>query len=452
MTYFRLNMGAILKTGGKGAVLYDVIGRRIFLLDKEAQRLLQECENRMPVKDEGLAGSAHRFLDLMVSEGLGFYYSHPTHIDKMLTSSPINELEMLGPPPAYKIVNWSITSRCDQACHFCPASLQQPIWQACRSCVRRANSSEIPSVFDNPAHLVKQMADLGIWGIHLRGGNPLLEWERLTAILNCTRSQPHLRVGITTPGTGRAIEHIISLYRYPNVQLNVVLIGFEDRSDRRLPEANSVRSTQYKLLDTLRQCNALFSIVVVISDKTPVDREYASQWVFKRWGMIPGFAEFHPSPENGSREFRFNTIQTNRKPLLLWRNPEEFFQRTENNACVSGIMEITVDGSVKPCAGCDDDCGKIINNDLRHAIKGRRLYELWKMSKDKIEQCSDCPLGIACSDCLAAERLGTIDKRVALGYCPVMQDGDLYANAGRFEHQGFVYLLSIEKGLERCPT
>jgi hypothetical protein len=37
---------------------------------------------------------------------------------------------------------------------------------------------------------------------------------------------------------------------------------------------------------------------------------------------------------------------------------------------------------------------------------------------------------------------------VASGYCPVMFDGDLYANASCFEHQGFVHLLSIDKGLE----
>lgn len=452
MRYFRLNIDCQLITGKKGAVLYDITGRRIVILDKKAGRILQRTENRKPIKEKAFLIKLHNFYDILVREGLGSYYSNPPHIDQMLLNSPINKLELLGPSPAYKVINWSITARCDQKCCFCPNNLKQPIWQACRSCVRRDNASEHPALFAKSGKLIKQMVELGIWGLHIRGGNPLLEWERLLDILGNTRNYPHLRVGITTPGTGQSINDVLSLYRFPNVQLNIVLNGFDGKDDQCLKDEHSLRLAQYQLLDKLRQYPTAFTIVVMISDKEKVNREAISQHILKRWGTVPAFAEFFKFPENRESEFRFSTIQNGKKYLSLWQNPEDYFHRSQHCVCLHGALEIAVDGAIKPCAGCDHDCGQILNNDLTGALRGDRIYNLWKMSKRDITQCSDCPLGLACADCLAADILGAQHKNIAAGYCPVMQADDLYAKANHLQHNGFLYLLSLDTELELCPT
>lgn len=451
MVYFRLNSDCYFLSSEKGAVLYDVFGRRIILLDNEARTLLQSCEKGQALADESLKAKARQFFELLIREGFGFYYPRHYFIDKMLLASPMELLEPLAPPPTYKVVNWNITSRCDQNCHFCPNDLQSPSWQACRSCVRRSNDVEAPSLFGDIGLLVKQMVGLGISGIHIRGGNPLLEWDRLISILNSMENYPQVRVGITTPGTGKALDDILSLYRWRNVQLNVVLQGFEDKSNGPVSGGSDVRHLQFRLLDALRQSNRLFSIVVVVSDMILADRDSASRWIFKRWGVMPVFSEFYPSQCEKRESFHFTHVQSKIKSLSPWRDPEEFLQRFHKNTCVSGVMEIALSGNIKPCAGCDDDCGKIVNNDLIRALRGERLYSVWGMAKEQIDQCRDCPLRLACSDCLAAEKLGIKDKRLAAAYCPVMEKDDLFANAGHFEHQGFLYLLSVEKGLERCP-
>jgi MoaA/NifB/PqqE/SkfB family radical SAM enzyme len=450
MIYFRLNIDCFLVAGKKGSALYNVNSQKIYLLDQESGRLLEECEGRQPLKQEWLHGKFHSFLDLLVREGLGCYYPYPVYVDKMLLDSPLNRVGgMLSPWTDYKVMSWSITNQCDHNCHFCPNDLQQPLWQACRSCVRRDNAIEDPALFADPISFLKQMTGLGIWGLHIRGGNPLLEWARLTGILHAANSFPHLKIAVTTPGTGLPVNDILSLYdNFPNFKLNVTLLGFNEDPDKSLADGTDAAIDQFKLLDVLRERNAPFDIIVVISDQTPADRESASAQIFNRWGIMPHFAEFYPLPDKNKTDFRFSSIQKNKKTLYMWRTAKEFFHRVNNSICLQGGFEVAVNGSIKPCAGCGHDCGKVFNNRLTDALKGDFLYNLWKQGKDKVAQCADCALRFACIDCLAADLLGATNRKVASGYCPVMEDSDLYAKAGSFEHQDCLHLLSVERGLE----
>jgi radical SAM protein with 4Fe4S-binding SPASM domain len=164
---------------------------------------------------------------------------------------------------------------------------------------------------------------------------------------------------------------------------------------------------------------------------------------------MPAFAEVHAETR---KPFYFSTVDRKRKPLSLWRTPEEFFERFHSNPCLAGAFEISLDGAVRPCVGCEHHCGKVSQGDLRAGLRDSSLYETWKTTKEYVQQCADCPLALACSGCLAADLMGTDNHAIANAYCPLMETDDLYAQARIIGHQGFVNLLSVEKGLERCPT
>jgi MoaA/NifB/PqqE/SkfB family radical SAM enzyme len=299
-----------------------------------------------------------------------------------------------------------------------------------------------------------RLAELGFVNLHIRGGNPFLEWERLLEILDSASRYPHLRVAVTTPGTGRSVDEITRLCKdYPNVRLNIVLFGWTENTGSHRLLLKELGDCQFSLLDTLRQGNAKFSIAVNFSDRVPADTDCVSKYTLDRWGTPAVFAEFYPWSRQVETDpaFHFLTVRNARKPLYLWRNPWEFFHRIQNNSCLYGAIEIAVDGSIRPCAGCLDDCGKISEGNISVPLADSIIYELWRTTKSDIETCRDCALRVACADCLSAERLGARNGKVAVGYCSVMNCGSLYKSANLLQPNDSVYLLSVHDGLELCP-
>ena len=435
MAYFRLHIDCYLVCGRNGCAVYDVNGRRILLPDREAAAVLLACESRKPLRKEWLQGRVHRFLGTLVREGLGFFHSHPVHVDKMVLSTPMDDGGgLLMPPTEYTAISWSITDRCDHDCGFCPSAFRHPTWMACRSCVRRADRADQAAACSGDGALVRQMAGLGIRRLHIRGGNPLLEWERLEGVLSEAGKHPGLQVTITTPGTGQPVERLLELSRRPGVSLNLVLAG------------GPLLSEQESRLDVLRQGGATFSVVVLVSDDHPVDLPAETRRIVERFGTRPAFAEFHAMPD-GKNAFQFRHVRKDSKQLYLWQNARQFFHMTRRNACIYGGLEIAPDGSISPCVACDHGCGKIRNGDLVAALKGPMLYDVWKMNKDRVLTCKDCAMRFACIDCLAAELMGDGHAPVARGYCPVMDAEDLYSEVDRLSHQGFLRLLSVAKGV-----
>jgi MoaA/NifB/PqqE/SkfB family radical SAM enzyme len=391
-----------------------------------------------------------------MTEGLGCNYDRPVYIDKMSWVAPLQPLRRLLDPPVYVKVDWAITNRCDNHCPFCPRQQDEVIWQACRSCLRRDDSQENLSILDNPKSTIKQMVQLGLNGIHIRGGNPLLEWERLLTILSVLKDYPHLRLAISTPGTGRSPEDIVSLYQYKNLILNVVLIGFEPVPGHCRSNGTPDSARQFELLDALLASHCPFHISVLIPGGLSLDRPLASQFIYDRWKIKePSFVEFYPPQNNGNQgEFRFSFARDGKKRLEQWRDPNDFFFRVEKNTCLFGGMELTAGGSIMPCPGLDQVCGNVINADLRSALKGSLLYDLWEMSKNKIHGCEQCVLRYGCSTCAAADFAGEHNPSLKRAYCPPCLQSSTSENSSFWDHDGFVYSLSIKKGLksakQRC--
>jgi hypothetical protein len=454
VAYFRLDGDCERITGRNGTVVYDIGGGRIFLFDDEASQVLAHCESRNPLKEEWLGGPEHQFLRTLAKEGLGRFHSYPVHVDKLFMSSPlVQKSGMLAQKPVFNTATWSITDRCDQDCHFCPGSAEDPLWQACRSCFRREGIEKDQSLLNNPEPVIEELAALGFHGLHIRGGNPLLEWERLTNILGAVNKFSTLNITITTVGTGAQLTDILSLYDIsPRLTLNIVLLGFDDEHVEGCLNKDDVAVQQFALLDALRKNELAFLITVIVSDKAPVQRDSVTNRIFERWKVIPQFAEFYPMPKSGDA-FQFTTIQNGKRLLYRWRDPNQFFQLKENASCMFGGMEITTGGTITPCAGCNHQCGKIVDKGLSGGLRGDQLYDVWGTSKSDIDQCKDCALRVACVDCLAADMLGEKNEKVRASYCPVMfSERSLFDDADLLEGRGFVYRLSLKRGLETCPV
>lgn len=449
MKYFRLATNCYLIEGDKDAAVYDVSHARIFLLDETSYRILRRCEDGAALDESDPTNEDEiELLNRLCDERLGFFEHAPAFVDKFLPHAPVEWRGFCLQPPRYRRADWSITNRCELACSFCPRD-GAVSWQACQTCVRRDLAEEDRRLFERPQRIVQQIADLGVAVLHIRGGNPLLDWERLQAIIETAGSYPHLSVIITTPGTGQSVDRILTLYKIPNLRLNVVMLGISAASVGDVCGKGQTFNRQVQLVDALSNGGLPFFVTFLLSRSTRHDRDEMIRFAQTRWQATPSFAEIYRQEEM-PEQFRFTHLRANAKPLVPWRSVEEFYFRIRSNTCLYGAFEISADGGIKPCAGLDQTCGQVVGGKLRSALRDEQLYSLWNLGKSDIEPCDRCALRYACADCTAAELAGTAKPTLKQAYCPFEPGGDARASESRWDHDGFVQVVKLEGKKVSC--
>lgn len=447
MTYFHLAADCFLVEGVKDAALYDITGRRLFLLDEAAHAILSKCENQSLLEAAWLDPNGMPLLHILAGEGLGSFHAAPAYIDKLLPNAPIGWRGFSLRPPPFRKLDWSLTDECDVACDFCPRAESDLCWQACTGCLRRtAPSGATATLPADVESIVDQIAALGVLGVHIRGGNPLLEWERLDAVLRASARHPNFRVMVTTPGAGRPVEDIAGLYRYAHFGLNIVMFAIPGQNGGHASSLDLL-AEQLNLADELKRRGLRFSVTYLLRDASPQTREAIECFAQKRWKVQPRYSEIHTkSAEHSS----FSHINSKGKPLTLWRSIENFYFRVGWSTCLFGACEIAADGTIYPCAGLDKAAAEIAGGQLRPALGKDSIFDWWKSSKNDVGPCNRCALRYACADCRAAELVAS--PVVGARWCPFDPDGDVRACQSKWDHSGFVYVLSAggEAGSNPC--
>ena len=100
--YFRLSADCFLVEGAHDAALYDVFGKRLFLLDEESHRLLRQCEVNVPLDWEYLPKRTVELLRWMQTEGMGFAEEAPAFIDRFMTHCPVTLRGIVQKPPDFR--------------------------------------------------------------------------------------------------------------------------------------------------------------------------------------------------------------------------------------------------------------------------------------------------------------------------------------------------------------
>lgn len=407
--------------GHKEAALYDVHGRRIFIVDERAHRLLRRCEANEPL-DGRLDLEEWRLLQTLAEEGLGTFETDPPYVEKLLLRRPVEWKGWSIEPPQYYRLDWVITDKCDAACAFCRPPSQSLTWQACQTCLPGPESTDR---WEPPSHtrLVEQFAGLGFRLLHVRGGNPLLVWETLVSIAEAVRGYPSLSLIVTTPGTGRPVADLVSLSRDYGVRLNIVFFGIRPGVSGSVGGNMGLFEYQVNIIDSLIEAGTPVFLTLLLNEETLPDLDATLEFAARRWGGIPSVAEMRSRMPEGKKT-RLHQVRLGTKPLVPWRSAEEFFLRIRNNTCNAGNLELGLDGKIRPCAGINRECGDLARDGAHLALSMDELFEVWRSNKASIEPCRACPLRFACADCSVFEIAGAEDPEWKEAYCPHNPNSD----------------------------
>jgi len=341
-------------------------------------------------------------------------------------------------PLPFRKMDWSITSRCDWSCPVCPRTAQSAGWRTCRTCLRRSDAGPECSS-EELAEMADRIVALGVAGINIRGGNPLLAWSRLERVLEALRPYSEVVVLITTPGTGRPVKDVLRLYERPKLSLNVVIPAIEGC------DASGQVKEAGRLCDALAKKNLPFSLTYLISAGARENRDRLTTAAHKRWRKVPWFAELGDKAAFGSAT-RLTHLTAGGKPIAAWRSPEDLHNRVRRNACLNGSFELGVDNTVWPCLGINQKCGQVVRGDLRSGFTGDALSSLWMLAKADVEPCSRCAMRLTCSDCTETELLAKENSEAHGAYCSFQPEGPVRASDTLWRHNGFLRVLRVSDG------
>ncbi len=433
--FFRLDSDCFLIEGARDAALYDVTGGRFYLLDEEARAALRKCESNSPIDCSCQQERDRMFLEFLCAEGLGFFYDSPVYVDKFVAPAKLRLFDQPLVRPQYRFVDWTITQSCDVNCSHCPAEPDGLSWQTCLTCLRKPAVTENTEIFEHTSDIVEQIAELGISRLHIRGGNPLMAWDRLISIIREAERYPKLIVIVTTPGTGCSINDLVELCSRPHVRLNLTLFAVDVQAAKSSC-GEEVMAYQFALLRELTQHKVRFSVTLLLNGRTCRRREVSSNFLSENWHRKPRIAEIYTAKE-AQAGVSFSHIRSRGRLLSCWRSRDELYARAFFSTCLFARFQINFDGSVSPCAAIGDHCGQIVGGDLRAALKGETLYDWWAFSKRDVQPCSKCALRYLCLDCAAAEVKCKKENSSGAHFCSFNPEGTVRAFQIHWDHAGF---------------
>jgi MoaA/NifB/PqqE/SkfB family radical SAM enzyme len=358
-----------------------------------------------------------------------------------MLNQPVEWQGMAMIPPDFFRVDWSITNQCDFNCEFCGRGEETISWQSCHACLRYEKDLQSPWRPESPEAFIKEISDLGARFLHLRGGNPLLDWNYLQKIVQTIR---HTSLGliITTPGTGPTIEELLDLCQDGRTRLNIVMFGINEFANKGRGQ-EPVLKRQVALIDAFVKVQLPVFVTFLLSDSTQQSCDDMHKYAMDRWKIRPSFAEVCRRDSIG-KDFHLSHIGSNGKPLSPWLSVAEFFSRLKHNSCTYGSFDVGPDGKLRSCAGLHYVHGDVSASGLRKALCNTSLYDTWELNKSKILSCKKCILRYACTDCSTFEIEGEHNAVIKQAYCE--HDPEQGVSGKNWSQSSLVQVVSLSNG------
>lgn len=365
-------------TGAKRAAIYDLESGNVYSLNESAKRtLLGEIED-----------SFNFFQKL---EKMGFLES---------SNLPPAEIRIEIPHVGLEFMWFELTSKCNERCIHCYASTGESLleteelsvgeWQqaigegAALNCKRLQFIGGEPLLFRGIFDLATAAKDLDYNFVEIFTNGLLLNEERVKKIKDLSLHiavslysiVPEIHDAITqVPGSFQKTWRSLEMLKEARVPTRIGVIVMRQNQD-----------TISETLEKLREMELYSGGVDVIR---PTGRGSCAELlpegeILQTWALMT-----KPS---------FSTSR------------EKFVRNHYWNNCWAGKIAITAEGGVMPCIFAREHIVANVEQGLEEAVNKKELQNLWKITKNDIEECQDCEYRYTCHDCrpLAEDTTGNL--------------------------------------------
>jgi radical SAM protein with 4Fe4S-binding SPASM domain len=315
----------------------------------------------------------------------------------------IGKLENVSP----FVVTVELTDKCNFRCRYCYGDCS----------IDRSN------FLKNPIGLFSYLAEIGVYGVELSGGEPLYHPE-IDTILEILTKNFEVK-GILINGTLIREKHL-DILKNNEVGKVIFQICIDGSNKKSVESSSCVPGSFDAILDgikLIKKHGFAFRVGMVvdhpdkiaeIEDTLLLARELGANLFVAspllNFGRGRSLAE-HFSPNDNLRLFEeIRRMQQEYKAFFQAIEDVRSFEETKNCGLGSKTLTIKVDGNLKPCPATNFDFKIGKWNELYGDKVQEKLKLLANLDKPNLKDCEDCAFGYYCSGCVVKG----IDKMLEL--------------------------------------
>ena len=385
--YFYLNRDCILVKGFCKSAVYDLSSGNIYALEELSSRVLDLCEKGCSISqiserlDIIKIDLIKHLIDLK-QKGIGDFYE----IFKL------NKTEIEPLPIAVDLVWLEVTKACNQKCVHCYADSY-------------ANKmAEKPLSHNDWKRIIKEAAELKCKRLQFTGGEPILYGEKLFDLVELAYCCGIKSVEIFSNSTLLSDKYIDSI-AYFGVKVSTNIFSSEEAIHDQVTGLGGSFKKTVGNIKKMQKKGIAVNIATVITKYNDQNIKRTIEFINGLGKAFPllGFDIVRPAGRGKTCDVysaKACIFSIKSKPIFAKINRFQFAKRKYGHSCWWGNVVVTNDGKLMPCIMMKGyEHGNVLEQSLSEIITKTELFNLWKLSKDKIKKCCDCEFRYACLDC-----------------------------------------------------
>ncbi len=294
-------------------------------------------------------------------------------------------------------VTVEIATECIYACRWC-ASDTLDTADACACAVWHDQGMPLP--LDKLADAIEQLRYTGVGHLVVRGGEPLLQPERLCSVVDLAA---RLRMDCVIHSTGSGLDDAIAR-RLKGKHLSFVFMFAAERPsefDERVGYEGGYEQLQ-AALGVCRTMGIPFSAKVPLEVHSPDGAESTAQWAARQGASSIQYVLSFVTQESGNTECWKKVGPGSPQEMAVGLT--QFLHNSQSHACFDQSIFIAADGRVTPCPGWRSATANLHDVDMATVLRERMLSGFERTARNDLPACSPCEFRLGCWACLVRTR------------------------------------------------
>lgn len=410
--YFRLNFFCRFVWGKNGGCIYNMNAGDMIAIAEEETTLLQKAELNQKMDTET------PFLQKLVNLNMGEFYDNLIFQEYTRFGAGNEISEIMKPTNQIKRIFIQLTNNCDCDCIYCDES--NDIYTKTRC--KKWNNQNADIIMLQWERILEEAILLGAESLCFIGGNPILEWKKLFAIVDYA-SQIGFKFFLIYTNMNYMNYKIIDLCRRYNVMLRAQIHFLKDCGC----EGEFTDISSENVIKNIQLCTSsgiITTAEILITRYNDKAIEKMKSILFALGISYVTTEYLYDKPENEFYSMAYREKMYEKHFGEISRETITFYEN--HNNCLFGQISINIAGDVTPCPMMNRlVIGNVCKEPLHEIINDEVYINLTKASRSKISGCDECSYRYNCVDCRAIESAAT-KKMLKAEFCEVNKNIEKY--------------------------
>ncbi|KPJ72429.1 hypothetical protein AMJ52_06370 [candidate division TA06 bacterium DG_78] len=407
----------------RGAIYKITLGKIMHLSKVETEIVNRWLANeRIDSVELKYPKVAKELLSRLIGEGIGTVFPTPVYTEPFEPSASHIMEQLFEQPPVIKKAYIQVNNKCNAHCLFCGSS-DYYVSAGCVTCLQwpqKRKSSNIDEL--TFGMLTKQLADLETHTLIFSGGNPLLEWNKLIAIVRkAINHRSSIKTIVNTNSYGFN-EKIAKDAKNLNIQFNFTVFSDSREGYKKITGSEEIFNSLLQAVELCKANDITYGISLLTCPESHDNYDKIQQFAKNLGGVFLGNSEIFlkagakkplaalPIGEKQG-EKRFSKIDS-----------KNFLEAKHFSRCLHGVIAISCHGIISPCPILTKPVGKIPKDDIVSIFRNKKLDPYWTFNKTKVPKCKECEFRFACVDCAVTENYRKKDPSIHNAVCTYQPD------------------------------